>query len=89
MIDAMPRDKRRPRSRDHKRRKPAKLDSWDEGLRLREQMLASQPAHQERTAARSEDPVERLQKLADLRDRGALSDVEFELMKGKILGESR
>jgi hypothetical protein len=32
------------------------------------------------------DPLDRLQKLADLRDRGVLSDAEFEAQKAKILG---
>ena len=32
------------------------------------------------------DPVEQLSKLADLRDRGVLSDEEFEAQKAKILG---
>jgi hypothetical protein len=34
------------------------------------------------------DPLERLKKLADLRDRGALTDAEFALEKAKILSES-
>jgi hypothetical protein len=33
------------------------------------------------------DPLERLQKLADLHDRGVLTDVEFAAEKAKILGE--
>jgi hypothetical protein len=33
------------------------------------------------------DPVERLAKLADLRDRGALTDAEFEAQKARILSE--
>jgi hypothetical protein len=33
------------------------------------------------------DPVERLTKLADLKDRGMLTDAEFEAEKAKILGE--
>jgi Short C-terminal domain len=36
----------------------------------------------------AQDPLERLQKLADLRDRGALSDGEFAAQKAKILNES-
>lgn len=36
----------------------------------------------------SEDPLERLQKLADLHDRGALTDAEFAAEKAKILNES-
>jgi hypothetical protein len=34
------------------------------------------------------DPVDRLAKLADLRDRGAITDAEFEAEKAKILGSS-
>jgi hypothetical protein len=34
----------------------------------------------------SSDPVERLSKLADLKDRGMLTDAEFEAEKAKILG---
>ncbi len=34
------------------------------------------------------DPVDRLAKLADLKDRGVLSDDEFAAEKAKILGES-
>jgi hypothetical protein len=33
------------------------------------------------------DPVERLSKLADLKERGLLTDAEFEAEKAKILGE--
>jgi hypothetical protein len=33
------------------------------------------------------DPVERLEKLAGLRDRGALTDAEFAAQKAKILSE--
>jgi hypothetical protein len=38
--------------------------------------------------ASPEDPLERLQKLADLHDRGALTDTEFAAEKAKILNES-
>jgi hypothetical protein len=39
------------------------------------------------TAAAAADPTERLTKLADLRDRGVLSDDEFAAQKAKILAE--
>jgi Short C-terminal domain len=39
-------------------------------------------------AAGPEDPLERLQKLADLHDRGALTDAEFAAEKAKILNQS-
>ena len=35
----------------------------------------------------SSDPVERLAKLADLKERGMLTDAEFEMEKARILGE--
>ena len=34
------------------------------------------------------DPLERLQKLADLHDHGVLTDAEFAAEKANILGES-
>ncbi|GEM_PF-3231002 len=39
-------------------------------------------------AAAAADPTERLSKLADLRDRGVLTDEEFATQKAKILSES-
>ena len=38
-------------------------------------------------AAGSADPLERLQRLADLHDRGALTDAEFAVQKAKILSD--
>jgi hypothetical protein len=38
-------------------------------------------------APASEDPLDRLSKLADLHDRGALTDAEFETEKKKLLGD--
>ena len=38
-------------------------------------------------AAPTKDPIDQLAKLADLRDRGALTDAEFEAEKKKLLGE--
>ncbi len=38
-------------------------------------------------AAPAEDPLDRIQKLNDLRRAGALTDAEFEAQKKKILGE--
>ncbi|MBS1885753.1 MAG: SHOCT domain-containing protein [Actinobacteria bacterium] len=35
-----------------------------------------------------EDPVDKLAKLADLKDRGLLTDAEFDAQKARILGES-
>jgi hypothetical protein len=42
----------------------------------------------ERPPADAPDPLERLQKLADLHARGVLTDAEFAAQKAKILGES-
>lgn len=39
-------------------------------------------------AEQASDPVDRLAKLADLHDRGALTDAEFTAEKAKILGEA-
>ncbi len=39
------------------------------------------------SSAAGADPLERLQKLADLHDRGALTDAEFAAEKAKLLGE--
>ena len=39
------------------------------------------------TPAGASDPVDRLAKLADLRERGALTDAEFAAEKAKVLGE--
>lgn len=36
----------------------------------------------------AQDPLDRIAKLADLRDRGALTDAEFEAQKARILDES-
>ncbi len=38
-------------------------------------------------AALQSDPVDRLERLAALKDRGLLTDDEFEQQKRKILGE--
>jgi hypothetical protein len=37
----------------------------------------------------SEDPVDRLERLSRLRDRGSLTDEEFEVLKGRIVKEGR
>jgi hypothetical protein len=39
-------------------------------------------------AGQGSDPVDRLAKLADLKERGVLTEAEFEAQKAKILGES-
>jgi hypothetical protein len=40
------------------------------------------------TPAQEEDPVDKLAKLAELREKGMLTDAEFESQKARILGES-
>jgi hypothetical protein len=40
------------------------------------------------SAAPEEDPVDKLTKLAELREKGMLTDAEFESQKARILGES-
>jgi Short C-terminal domain len=54
-------------------------------LRQREKLQAAQRAREDDTATQSDDRLDRLQKLADLHDRGALNDAEFETEKAKIL----
>ena len=39
-------------------------------------------------AEQPSDPIERLAKLADLKEQGVLTDAEFAAQKAKILGES-
>lgn len=40
------------------------------------------------TAAAAEDPVDKLAKLADLKEKGLLTDEEFDAQKARILGET-
>lgn len=44
------------------------------------------PAGDQATGEASGDPVERLERLAKLRESGAISDQEFERLKGELLG---
>jgi Short C-terminal domain len=55
-------------------------------LRQREKLRAAQRAQEEVPASGSDDRLDRLEKLADLHDRGVLSEAEFEAEKTKILG---
>jgi len=48
---------------------------------------SSQAAQAAQAKAANEDPVDRLVKLADLHDRGVLTDAEFEAQKKRVLGE--
>ena len=57
--------------------------------RLRERTVSAPPGQERPTNTRAieqgADPLDRLTKLADLRDRGALSAAEFDAMKAQIL----
>jgi Short C-terminal domain len=68
----------------------------DEVARLKAEFARRSAADQESPAepgagagsgTGSDDPLERLQKLGDLRDRGILTEAEFAAEKAKILGE--
>jgi Short C-terminal domain len=45
----------------------------------------AQPQYAEQAAAPAPDPVEQLQKLADLKSQGILTEEEFQTQKAKIL----
>jgi Short C-terminal domain len=53
--------------------------------RLKAQLASGGAAEGRSSVVGGEDPLERLQKLADLHDRGALTDAEFASEKAKIL----
>jgi Short C-terminal domain len=53
---------------------------------LRGQALRPQTSGTVSPSATGDDPVDRLSKLADLHERGALTDAEFEAQKHKLLG---
>jgi hypothetical protein len=61
-----------------------------QGQRWAQQEAEPQPAYQQQAppapSPAAEDPVAQLEKLADLRDRGILTDAEFTAQKTKILG---
>jgi hypothetical protein len=65
-----------------------------QGQRWAQQEAPPEPAYQEQAppppapaaAAAPQDPVAQLEKLADLKDRGILTDAEFATQKAKILG---
>jgi hypothetical protein len=46
------------------------------------------PSPRPARAAKRVDPLDRLEKLAELRDSGVLTDAEFQAQKGKILAET-
>ncbi|OBF55022.1 hypothetical protein A5756_00520 [Mycobacterium sp. 852002-53434_SCH5985345] len=54
------------------------------GAEMQQQALGAMQAAQTQQAA---DPIERLERLAALKDRGLLTDEEFEQQKRKILGD--
>jgi hypothetical protein len=53
---------------------------------LRVQMLRPHTSGTVSPPATGDDPLDRLSKLADLHERGALTDAEFEAQKHKLLG---
>ena len=64
-----------------------------QGQRWSQQEAAQEPAYQQQAppppapaAAAPQDPVAQLEKLAELKDRGILTDAEFAAQKAKILG---
>jgi len=63
-----------------------------QGRRWAQQDAPPEPAYQEQAppppapAPAPQDPVAQLEKLADLKDRGILTDAEFATQKAKILG---
>jgi outer membrane protein OmpA-like peptidoglycan-associated protein len=63
-----------------------------QGRRWAQQDAPPEPAYQEQAppppapAPAPQDPVAQLEKLADLKDRGILTDEEFTAQKAKILG---
>jgi len=61
-----------------------------QGRRWSQQEAPPEPAYQQQAppppAAAPADPVAQLEKLADLKDRGILTDAEFAAQKAKILG---
>jgi hypothetical protein len=78
------------RAEIHVETDPAKIEAMKEKLR---QMAAQNPTSVVRFSSAggaevTSDPVERLEKLADLHERGALTDAEFAAEKAKILGEA-
>jgi len=56
------------------------------GAEMQQQAMAAMQAAQAQPAP-SNDPVDRLERLATLKDRGLITDEEFEQQKRRILGE--
>jgi hypothetical protein len=56
------------------------------GQKLDDMMAQAQAAQAQAMGAQAADPTEQLSRLADLRERGVLSDEEFAAQKAKILG---
>jgi hypothetical protein len=56
-----------------------------EGFRVNAGSTGEAPADDEVGRPRNVDPVDRLAKLADLRDRGALADDEFDRLKQRLM----
>ena len=57
------------------------------GAEMQQQALGAMQAAQPQQSQQGADPIDRLEKLAALKDRGLLTDEEFEQQKRKILGD--
>lgn len=66
----------------------AKAAAQAQGAIALQQEMMAKAAGQARAASPKPDVADQLTKLADLRDRGVLSDAEFEAQKAKILATS-
>jgi hypothetical protein len=58
---------------------------WGGEVRGTEPAYEEAPPQQAQQPAPSSDPIDRLNELADLRDRGVLTDAEFAAAKAKVL----
>jgi len=54
--------------------------------RAREDLRSTESGHQQSTASQGADVASQLERLADLRDRGVLTESEFQAQKTRILG---
>jgi hypothetical protein len=64
----------------------ADMQSQLDQLNAEKQQAAAQQAAVPAQASPSDDTMAKLQKLADMKSQGLLSDQEFAAMKGKLLG---
>jgi hypothetical protein len=59
---------------------------WAQQDEQQYQQQAPPPQYEEAPAPSAADPMQQLQELADLKDRGVLTEEEFAAQKAKILG---